>query len=354
MNYDSAARPAPLLSVRGLKQYFGGAKSLFGRRAAPIKALDGIDFDLHAGETLAIVGESGSGKSTLARLLVGLDRPTAGGATFAGRDLFAPTRIVGRDIQIVFQDPYSSLNPRMTVREIISEAWEIHPEIVPREKREARLQELLEQVGLRPLFADRHPHALSGGQRQRVGIARALAVSPPLIVCDEPVSALDVSVQAQVINLLRRLQRELKLSYLFISHDMAIVRALADRVAVMYLGRIVEIGDRRNIYERATHPYTQSLLSAVPVADPNARNLQHRIALKGEIPNPLDIPSGCHFRTRCWKAQGICEREDPALIDREGHGHPSACHFPEVAAASVTKGATGAQAKSTDESCAWR
>jgi oligopeptide/dipeptide ABC transporter ATP-binding protein len=319
----------PLLSVRGLAKHYAVRKPVFGRPPPEIKALDGIDLDVGAGETVAIVGESGSGKSTLARLLVGLEKPTAGTARFAGRDIFeGPPGRGGRDIQIVFQDPYTSLNPRMTIREIIGEAWEVYPELLPREQRPARLNELLEAVGLRPLFADRHPHALSGGQRQRVGIARALAVSPPLIICDEPVSALDVSVQAQVINLLRRLQRERGLAYLFISHDMAVVRAIATRVAVMYLGRIVEIGTVADIYGRATHPYTQSLLSAVPVLDPKRRNLRRRIALKGEIPSPRNIPSGCRFRTRCWKAQPICASADPALIDREGHGHPSACHFP--------------------------
>ncbi|HEY4201177.1 MAG TPA: oligopeptide/dipeptide ABC transporter ATP-binding protein [Devosiaceae bacterium] len=334
MSSDVSAPSAPLLSVRGLEKRYHTGHSLFGGERPPIRALDGVDLDLGTGETLAIVGESGSGKSTLARLLVGLEQPSAGTARFRGRDVFTASATAGRDIQIVFQDPYTSLNPRMTLREIIGEAWEIHPDLLPRDKREARIRELLEQVGLGALYADRYPHALSGGQRQRVGIARALAVSPPLIICDEPVSALDVSVQAQVINLLRRLQRELGLSYLFISHDMVIVRSIASRIAVMYLGRIVETGTEDDIYERATHPYTQSLLSSVPVADPKARNLRNRIALKGEIPSPSNIPSGCRFRTRCWKARDVCAQQDPALADRGNHGHASACLFPELPTAS--------------------
>lgn len=334
MSTDPISQSEPvataLLSARGLTKHYVTQNPLFGRSRPPIRALDGVDLDVVSGETLAVVGESGSGKSTLARLLVGLEPPTAGSVTFRGRNLLTQSRSAARDIQIVFQDPYTSLNPSMTIRQIIGEAWEIHPDLVPRGDREARMAELLEQVGLRTLFADRYPHALSGGQRQRVGIARALAVSPPLIICDEPVSALDVSVQAQVINLLRRLQRELGLSYLFISHDMAVVRSIAQRIAVMYLGRIVETGSQADIYERPTHPYTQSLLSAVPVADPKARNLRHRIALEGEIPSPSNIPSGCRFRTRCWKAQDVCAREDPVLLDRGGYGHPSACLFPEL------------------------
>ncbi len=325
-----AGADAALLSVRGLRKEYQASNPLFGRAKPPIRALDGIDLDIAAGETLAIVGESGSGKSTLARLLVGLERPTAGTGTFAGRDLFNGPPQRGRDIQIVFQDPYSSLNPRMTIGEIIAEAWDIHPDLMPRAKRAERIVELLEQVGLRAHFAERHPHALSGGQRQRVGIARALAVSPPLIICDEPVSALDVSVQAQVINLLRRLQRELGLAYLFISHDMGIVRAIAHRVAVMYLGRIVETGTSADIYERPTHPYTQTLLSSVLEPDPKARNLPGRIPLKGEIPSPADVPSGCRFRTRCWKARDACAQTDPTLADRGDHGHPNACLFPEL------------------------
>jgi oligopeptide/dipeptide ABC transporter ATP-binding protein len=332
---------APLLQVKGLSKHYESRKPLFGARPNPIRALDGVDLEQRAGETLAIVGESGSGKSTLARLLVGLEKPTEGTVSFRGTDIAERSARPGRDIQIVFQDPYTSLNPRMTIAEIIGEAWDIHSDLMPREKRAARLRELLEQVGLRPLYADRYPHALSGGQRQRVGIARALAVSPPLIVCDEPVSALDVSVQAQVINLLRKLQAELGLAYLFISHDMAVVRAIADRIGVMYLGRIVEIGSETDIYERATHPYTQSLLSAVPVADPRAKNLRNRIALKGEIPSPSNIPSGCRFRTRCWKAQEVCSQQDPALLDRGGHGHLSACHFPEI----ITAGASATAQK---------
>ncbi len=319
---------APLLKVEGLGRHYGVRRSMLGAQTGAVKALDGVSFELREGETLAVVGESGSGKSTLAKLLVGLDQPTTGRIEFADRIEQSPKRR-GLGIQIVFQDPYTSLNPRMTIRQIISEGWSVHPELMPKERREARLMELLEQVGLRPLFADRYPHALSGGQRQRVGIARALAVSPPIIVCDEPVSALDVSVQAQVINLLRRLQRELGLAYIFISHDMAVVRTIAHRVAVMYLGRIMEIGSAAAIYETPTHPYTQSLLSAVPVADPARRNLRNRIALKGETPSPGNVPSGCRFRTRCWKAQELCVTDEPALTDRGG-GHASACHFPEL------------------------
>ena len=320
----------PLLTVDGLSKHYQLDNPLFGRARPPLKALDGVAFEMSKGETLAIVGESGSGKSTLARLLVGLETPTSGSMRLQHTPSASKKAKTSLDVQIVFQDPYTSLNPRMTVRKIISEPWEIHPGLVSEGERKTRLLELLAQVGLGPHHADRHPYALSDGQRQRVGIARALAVSPPLIVCDEPVSALDVSVQAQVINLLRRLQREMGISFLFISHDMAIVRSIAQRIAVMYLGRIVEIGTNEDIYTRPTHPYTQSLLSSVPLADPRVRNLRNRIPLRGEIPNPANIPSGCRFRTRCWKAREACAMEDPVLADRGNHGHPNACLFPEL------------------------
>lgn len=323
-----------LLSVRGLVKHYGSGGSIFGPGPAPIRALDGVDLDLHAGETLALVGESGSGKSTLAKLIVRLEEPSSGATFYQGRNIYeiegAARRNLAREIQIVFQDPYTSLNPRMTITDIVAEAWDIHPDLLPAGGRVAGVRRLLEQVGLRSAYAERYPHALSGGQRQRVGIARALAVKPAMIVCDEPVSALDVSVQAQVINLLKQIQTEHGLAYLFISHDLSIVRAIADRVAVLYLGRVVEIGSDQDIYQRPMHPYTQSLLSAVPIPDPRGRSLRHRIALKGEIPSPRDIPSGCRFRTRCWKAREKCALEDPALVDRGGHGHPSACHFPEL------------------------
>ncbi|MFX0591679.1 ABC transporter ATP-binding protein [Melissospora conviva] len=307
---------------------------LFKKQIGAVQAVDGINLQLRRGETLGIVGESGCGKSTLARLLVGLETPTSGAITVRGKDI---SRLKGgemrryrRNIQLVMQDPYTSLNPRMTVGDIIGEPFDIHPEVVPKRDRRRKVQELLELVGSNPDHINRYPHQFSGGQRQRIGIARALALQPEIIVCDEPVSALDVSIQAQVVNLLKRLQNELGLSYIFIAHDLSVVRHIADRVGVMYLGKIAEIGTEDEIYERTTHPYTQALLSAVPVPDPKLRGLRDQIVLEGDVPSPADPPSGCRFRTRCWKAQDICAVESPALTVRPGSDHPSACHFAEV------------------------
>ena len=328
-------RGAPLLQVRNLVKHFPIRQGiLFKRTIGHVQAVDGVSFDLHEGETLGLVGESGSGKSTVARTLLRLHEPTSGEALYEGEDLFTKSakdmRRARRDIQIIFQDPYASLNPRMTVRDIITEGWKIHSGLVPAKDHETRAAELLDRVGLNPDHINRYPHQFSGGQRQRIGVARALALEPRIIVADEPVSALDVSVQAQVINLLEDIQDEFNLSYIFIAHDLSVVRHISDRVAVMYLGRIVEIGTEEEIYEQAVHPYTQALLSATPVADPvKARHRPERILLEGDLPSPADPPSGCRFRTRCFKVRDECSETDPALHDDPGFGHPSACLFPE-------------------------
>ncbi|GAB3395466.1 ABC transporter ATP-binding protein [Amycolatopsis echigonensis] len=324
----------PILSVRELVKHFPVRTGvLFKRTIGQVKAVDGVSFDLQPGETLGVVGESGCGKSTLAQVLMRLEEPTSGSATFQGRDLFqlrgAELRRMRREIQIVLQDPYTSLNPRMTVGDIVGEPFEIHTEVAPKGSRAKKVQELLEVVGLNPEHVNRYPHQFSGGQRQRIGIARALALRPKVIICDEPVSALDVSIQAQVMNLLGELQGEFGLSYVFIAHDLSVVRHLSTRVAVMYLGKIVEIGTEDEIYERPSHPYTQALLSAVPVADPAVRGQRQVIRLEGDVPSPIDPPSGCRFRTRCWKAADICATEVPKLEPRTD-GHLSACHFAEV------------------------
>jgi oligopeptide transport system ATP-binding protein len=323
----------PILEVTDLVKHFPVRVGvLFKRTIGQVKAVDGVSFTLNKGETLGVVGESGCGKSTLAQVLMRLEPPTSGGAKFEGRDMFAmrgaELRKLRRDIQIVLQDPYTSLNPRMTVGDIVGEPFEIHTDVAPKGSRRQKVQDLLDTVGLNPEHIHRYPHQFSGGQRQRIGIARALALRPKVIVCDEPVSALDVSIQAQVMNLLGELQSDLGLSYVFIAHDLSVVRHLSDRVAVMYLGKIVETGTEDQIYERPTHPYTQALLSAVPVPDPTQRGRRDVIRLTGDVPSPINPPSGCHFRTRCWKAQDICATEEPALVVRAGD-HPSACHFAE-------------------------
>ncbi|MBM0236482.1 dipeptide ABC transporter ATP-binding protein [Micromonospora sp. ATA32] len=328
-------RGETILAVDNLVKHFPISQGvLFKRQTGAVKAVDGVSFELRRGETLGVVGESGCGKSTLARLLMRLETPTSGRVTLEGRDLLKASggelRRLRRNMQMVMQDPYTSLNPRMTVGDIIGEPFQIHPDAAPKGSRNKRVQELLEVVGLNPEHINRYPHQFSGGQRQRIGIARALALRPEVIVCDEPVSALDVSIQAQVINLLEKLQNEFGLSYIFIAHDLSVVRHIADRVAVMYLGKIVEIGTEDEIYERATHPYTQALLSAVPVPDPEVRADRTIIRLNGDVPSPADPPSGCRFRTRCWKAQEICATQEPHTVLRAADPHPSACHFAEV------------------------
>ncbi|GAB1820906.1 ABC transporter ATP-binding protein [Herbidospora sp. RD11066] len=325
----------PILEVRDLVKHFPLTQGIvLKRQVGAIKAVDGVSFELNRGETLGVVGESGCGKSTLAKLLMALEKPTSGTVKVNGEvvDLHKGSNLkrFRRNIQMVMQDPYTSLNPRMTVGDIIGEPYEIHTEVAPKGDRRKKVQDLLEVVGLNPDHINRYPHQFSGGQRQRIGIARGLALQPEIIVCDEPVSALDVSIQAQVINLLERLQNEFGLAYIFIAHDLSVVRHISDRVAVMYLGKIVEIGRDAEIYERPSHPYTQALLSAVPVPDPEGRESRERIILQGDPPSPANPPSGCRFRTRCWKAQEICAVEEPLLQIRPGTDHLSACHFAEV------------------------
>jgi oligopeptide/dipeptide ABC transporter ATP-binding protein len=328
---EPAPGEAPIIEGRGLVKDFPVRGGVLGRVRSHVSAVAGVDIRVDRGETLGVVGESGCGKSTLGRLLLNLISVTEGKVIYEGREIqdLSPRamRPLRKHLQIVFQDPYASLNPRMSVGDTLVEPFRVHHGMSFKDA-QGKVGDLLERVGLSPEHRGRYPHEFSGGQRQRVGIARAVALEPRLIVLDEPVSALDVSIQAGVVNLLMRLQAELGLSYVFIAHDLAVVRHISNRVAVMYLGHIMEIGTRDQIYLGAQHPYTQALLSAVPIPDPKRERARRRIILEGDVPSPLNPPSGCRFRTRCWKAQDICAEQKPELVER-GTDHPVACHFPE-------------------------
>jgi oligopeptide transport system ATP-binding protein len=316
-----------VLEVRNLKKYFITRTDFWGRPTAYLKAVDDVSFSISQGQTLGLVGESGCGKSTTGRTIIHLYKPTAGEILFNGRSIDSPAaeKELRRGMQMIFQDPYASLNPRMTVGDIIGEPLAIH-HLATGEERAERIASLLHMVGLNPEHLSRFPHEFSGGQRQRIGIARALAVDPRFIICDEPISALDVSIQAQVVNLLERLQAELGLTYLFIAHDLAMVKHISHRVAVMYLGKIVELADSNELFRKPQHPYTQALLSAIPIPDPGAEASRERIRLTGDVPSPIDPPSGCRFRTRCRHAMPLCAVQEPAFMDI-GAGHMTACHL---------------------------
>ncbi|MFE7620970.1 ABC transporter ATP-binding protein [Streptomyces sp. NPDC057496] len=348
---DAASREV-LLKVTGLQKHFPLKKGMLQRTTGAVKAVDGIDFEVHSGETLGVVGESGCGKSTMGRLITRLLEPTAGKIEFEGRDIthlgVSGMRPMRRDMQMIFQDPYSSLNPRHTIGTIVGAPFKLQG-VTPEGGVKKEVQRLLEVVGLNPEHYNRYPHEFSGGQRQRIGIARALALKPKLVVADEPVSALDVSIQAQVVNLLDDLQRELGLTYVIIAHDLSVVRHVSDRIAVMYLGKVVELADRESLYKAPMHPYTKALLSAVPIPDPKRRSAKsERILLKGDVPSPIAPPSGCRFHTRCWKATEVCKTQEPPLATLKT-GHQVACHHPENAPDQVPGEEITAQAREAIE-----
>lgn len=324
------AKNTDLLQVNNLCKYFPVKSGIFNAKNSVVKAVDNVTFSIPQGKTLGLVGESGCGKTTTGRTTIKLYKPTAGQIIFDGEDItdlsskdMMPVR---RKMQMIFQDPYASLNPRMTVGDIIGESIDIHNLMKGKERKE-RIEYLLRKVGLNKEHINRYPHEFSGGQRQRIGIARSLAVEPKLIVCDEPISALDVSIQAQIVNMLEELQDELGLTYLFIAHDLSMVKHISDEIGVMYLGQLVEVGESSEVYERSLHPYTRALLSAVPIPDPRETKKRQRIMLKGELPSPIDPPSGCHFRTRCPHAMAICAEEQPLLLPVKGSGNRVACHL---------------------------
>ena len=345
VNADRNGHSGTLLEMRNLKMHFPIKAGVLRRTVGHVKAVDGVDLEIKKGETLGLVGESGCGKSTLARLVLRLLEPTEGEVLFEGEDILHYDRRrmldVRRNMQIIFQDPYASLNPRMSVGNIIAEPLKTHKvsgSSAPERKK--RVQELLEVVGLSPEHYNRYPHEFSGGQRQRIGVARAIALNPRLIICDEPVSALDVSIQAQVVNLLQDLQKEFDLTYVFIAHDLSVVKHISDRVAVMYLGKIVEVADRKDLYDTPRHPYTASLLSAIPVPDPRKERARQRVVLTGDVPSPANPPSGCSFHTRCPRAQNYCKENEPHLEPQESEGHRASCFFPVREGQNIQEAAT--------------
>ena len=330
---DTLVASKTLVDVRDLKMYFPVTRGIvFQRVVGNVRAVDGISFSIERGQTMGLVGESGSGKTTIGRTIVRLYKPTAGQILFDNKDLATlggeELRHIRQRVQMIFQDPYASLNPRYTIGSLIAEPMHIF-KVASRAEIRERTEELLRVVGLRPEYIDRYPHEFSGGQRQRIAVARALSINPEFVIADEPVSALDVSIRAQVLNLLQRLQRQFNLTYLFVSHDLSVVRHVADRIAVMYLGKIVELSDRDELYAAPKHPYTKALLSAVPIPDPQIEKRRQRIILSGDLPSPINIPSGCRFHTRCPMAQNICREIEPVFEAKEGREHYAACHFSE-------------------------
>lgn len=335
----TAVASGTIIDVRDLKMHFPLTQGIvFQRVVGHVRAVDGVSFSIERGKTLGLVGESGSGKTTIGRAIVRLYKPTSGQILFGDQDLASLTgedlRQIRRRIQMVFQDPFASLNPRFTIGSLIAEPMHIY-RVASRDEIRERTLDLLKVVGLRSEYIDRYPHEFSGGQRQRIAVARALSINPELVIADEPVSALDVSIRAQVLNLLQRLQKQFNLTYLFVSHDLSVVRHVADRIAVMYLGKIVELADRDELYQAPKHPYTRALLSAIPIPDPKIEKRRQRIILTGDLPSPINIPRGCRFHTRCPMAEAICHEAEPAFEAKEGREHYAACHFSERVTAPI-------------------